>query len=110
MNAKNALRLSQETSEQLAASYFNWETVNEAIMQATSLGKDYVRIFQQVPINLSGTQAARDLTRQLSHLDYQWFWDEAVQGEKYEKRETARFERYCELVIYWKSEWYSGYF
>ncbi|MCW2307370.1 hypothetical protein [Rhodobium gokarnense] len=93
--------LTQEGREGYARSLFDPAKVMIRIKQAASIGLSNVRIFQEVPADLSETAAARNLVSRLQALGYVAIWEESAQREKDGKRETGRFLRYQELIVAW---------
>ena len=101
VDAYEAGVLTQQGREGYARSLFDPAKVMHRIRQAASIGLSNVRIFQEVPADLSETVAARNLVGRLQALGYTAIWEESAQREKDGKRETGRFLRYQELIVGW---------
>ncbi|PLX39571.1 MAG: hypothetical protein C0606_03470 [Hyphomicrobiales bacterium] len=88
---------------------YAWEVFDQAaiarlIDKATAEGRQQVRVLQDVPVNLSETEAAKALVLRLAQLGYRAIWESAGQREVIGKRETGRVARYSELIIAWDGE------
>ncbi|MBB4305522.1 hypothetical protein GGD81_004602 [Rhodobium orientis] len=103
IDAYQAGLLTQEGREAYARSLFDPAKVMLRIKQAAAIGRNEVRIFQEVPVSLAETIAARNLVAQLQHRGFTVAWEDAAHREKDGKRETGRFLQFRELLIGWNN-------
>ena len=106
MHARMMRSVSRDAKERMAVDVFNFENIWLAIKAASQRGKERVQIYQDVPLDLSQTDAAKDAIKLLEQRGFQLCWEEASEKIIHKRRETGKFLVYRELVIKWdqKSE------
>jgi len=106
MHARMMRSVSRDAKERIAVDVFNFENLWLAIKAASQRGKERVQIYQDVPLDLSQTDAAKDATDLLVQRGFQLVWEDASEKIVLKRRETGKFLFYRELVIKWdqKSE------
>lgn len=83
-----------EAREALASTVFDLNTVLETMARATSQGYRAVKIQPPLPIDLSGTKAAKELASELGKAGATVEWMPRGQAD-------GATERYCELIVKW---------
>ena len=81
---------------------FNYEKVHAAIQEAVTNGQFYLRLTQEHPLDLKGTDAAANLIVKLQEAGYpKPSWEPMRIREKSGGIETGFFIEYPELCIEW---------
>ena len=106
MHARMMRSVSRDAKERMAIDVFNFENIWLAIKAASQRGKERIQIYQDLPVDLSQTEAAKDAIKLLEQRGFQLSWEEASEKIVHKRRETGKFLVYRELVIKWdqKSE------
>jgi hypothetical protein len=84
-----------EARERMAETVFKLETVLDAMALATSKGYRAAKIVPPLPLELSGTEAALELTKQLKQAGA------TVEWVPRQPTDPNAGERYSELVVKW---------
>lgn len=101
--------LALKQREAFALELFNYEKVSEDITAAAAQGIGYIRVMQELPINLNNTHAATQLVKRLKEAKFRVEWVDTALAERSNGKETGAFITYRELRIFWMNvHIYSG--
>ncbi|UOA30221.1 hypothetical protein [Pseudosulfitobacter sp. DSM 107133] len=95
------LELTNAYREKYAKTVFAYEDIKEAIVNAATQGRGYIRVSQTLAANLKETKAAKQLVNQLKLSNFNVEWVDTSLREKSNGQETGAFVQFQELRISW---------